>query len=45
MQQPDAPALAAFVRETSKPFPSNYARIKSFNLGLITRAELLEPRQ
>ena len=34
MQKPDAAAFAAFVKETAKPFPGNYARIKSANLGL-----------
>jgi hydroxyacylglutathione hydrolase len=28
-------AFAAFVRETAKPFPDNYTRIKSINLGLL----------
>jgi glyoxylase-like metal-dependent hydrolase (beta-lactamase superfamily II) len=40
MQQPDAEAFARFVKETAKPFPDNYARIKSYNLGLITKDEL-----
>ena len=34
MGQPDAEAFARFVRETVKPFPANYAGIKSRNLGL-----------
>ena len=34
MRQPDAEAFARFVRETVKPFPANYAGIKSRNLGL-----------
>ena len=34
MQKPDAAAFAAFVAETAKPFPQDYARIKSANLGL-----------
>ena len=34
LQQPDAAAFAAFVTETAKPFPDDYARIKSINLGL-----------
>ena len=38
--QPDAAAFAAFVRETAKPFPDDYARIKSYNLGLISKEEL-----
>ena len=29
LAQPDAAAFAAFVRETAKPFPDDYARIKS----------------
>jgi hydroxyacylglutathione hydrolase len=40
MKQPDAEAFARFVKETAKPFPDNYARIKSYNLGLISREEL-----
>jgi glyoxylase-like metal-dependent hydrolase (beta-lactamase superfamily II) len=44
MQQPDAEAFARFVEETSKPFPANYARIKSYNLGLIGLDELQAPR-
>jgi len=40
MRQPDAAAFARFVKETTKPFPDNYARIKSYNLGLITREAL-----
>jgi glyoxylase-like metal-dependent hydrolase (beta-lactamase superfamily II) len=40
MQQPDADAFARFVKETAKPFPDNYARIKSYNLGLIGRDAL-----
>jgi len=40
MRQPDAEAFARFVKETSKPFPENYARIKSYNLGLISREEI-----
>jgi glyoxylase-like metal-dependent hydrolase (beta-lactamase superfamily II) len=34
LQKPDAAAFAAFVKETAKPFPQDYARIKSANLGL-----------
>jgi glyoxylase-like metal-dependent hydrolase (beta-lactamase superfamily II) len=34
LQQPDADAFARFVRETSKPFPDDYRRMKSVNLGL-----------
>ncbi|HET7038752.1 MAG TPA: hypothetical protein VFH97_02630, partial [Gemmatimonadales bacterium] len=40
LRQPDAEAFARFVRETAKPFPRDYARIKAYNLGLISRAEL-----
>jgi glyoxylase-like metal-dependent hydrolase (beta-lactamase superfamily II) len=40
MRQPNAEAFAAFVHETAKPFPKDYARIKSYNLGLISKAEL-----
>jgi glyoxylase-like metal-dependent hydrolase (beta-lactamase superfamily II) len=42
MQQPDPESFARFVKETAKPFPANYARIKSYNLGLIEKAELEE---
>jgi glyoxylase-like metal-dependent hydrolase (beta-lactamase superfamily II) len=34
MRQPDADAFARFVKETAKPFPKDYARIKAQNLGL-----------
>ena len=34
LRQPDAGAFAAFVTETARPFPDDYARIKSINLGL-----------
>lgn len=34
-----------FVRETAKPFPDDYSRIKSYNLGLISRDELEEAKQ
>lgn len=34
MQQPDEAAFARFVRENARPFPENYARLKSYNLGL-----------
>jgi hydroxyacylglutathione hydrolase len=40
MKQPGADAFAAFVRETAKPFPKDYGRIKSYNLGLISKDEL-----
>lgn len=40
LAQPDAVAFAAFVSETAKPFPENYEWIKSYNLGLLTKAEL-----
>jgi glyoxylase-like metal-dependent hydrolase (beta-lactamase superfamily II) len=40
MLRSDAHAFAAFVKETAKPFPANYARIKSYNLGLIDKPEL-----
>ena len=42
LQQPDDAAFARFVKDTSRPLPQNYARIKSYNLGLIPRAELEE---
>ncbi len=40
MRQPTAEAFAKFVRETARPFPADYERIKSFNLGLISKGEL-----
>jgi glyoxylase-like metal-dependent hydrolase (beta-lactamase superfamily II) len=40
MRQPTAAAFAQFVKETAKPFPRDYARIKSYNLGLISREAL-----
>jgi glyoxylase-like metal-dependent hydrolase (beta-lactamase superfamily II) len=40
MLKPDAASFAAFVKETAKPFPANYARIKSYNLGLIGKPSL-----
>ena len=40
MQQPTAEAFADFVHETAKPFPDNYGRIKSYNLGLISKEEV-----
>lgn len=42
MRQPDEEAFARFVADTAKPLPDNYERIKSYNLGLIDRAELQE---
>jgi hydroxyacylglutathione hydrolase len=42
MQAADEKAFAAFVKETSKPFPENYARIKSYNLGIIGRSAVTE---
>jgi len=37
MLRADAASFAAFVKETSKPFPANYAAIKSCNLGLTAK--------
>ena len=42
LAQPDAAAFAAFVKETAKPLPDNYGRIKSYNLGLIEKDEIAE---
>ncbi len=33
-QQPDAHTFARFVRETARPYPVDYERIKSHNLGI-----------
>ena len=40
LSQPDAVAFSAFVQETAKPFPADFRRIKSYNLGLIAKEEL-----
>jgi len=40
MRQPTAEDFARFVKETSKPFPDDYQRIKSYNLGLISKEEV-----
>jgi glyoxylase-like metal-dependent hydrolase (beta-lactamase superfamily II) len=40
LAQGDAARFAQFVQETAKPFPENYGRIKSYNLGLISRDQL-----
>ncbi len=40
LRQESADAFAQFVKETAKPFPENYGRIKSYNLGLIPREEV-----
>lgn len=42
LRQPDAEAFARFVRETAKPFPDGYRRIKSVNLGLTAREKATE---
>lgn len=39
MQQPDEAAFARFVRESAKPFPADYARIKAYNLGLTSQPD------
>lgn len=39
MRQPDAVAFSAFVKETAKPFPKDYATIKAANLGLAAMPE------
>jgi hydroxyacylglutathione hydrolase len=35
LAQDSAQAFAGFIRETARPFPDDYARIKSINLGLL----------
>ena len=40
LAQNDGPAFARFIKETAKPFPDNYARIKSYNLGLTSKEEV-----
>ncbi|HSM05350.1 MAG TPA: MBL fold metallo-hydrolase, partial [Longimicrobiales bacterium] len=42
MAQPDAEAFGRFVKDTAKPLPDNYGRIKSYNLGLIEKEEIAE---
>ena len=42
LRQPDAETFARFVRETAKPFPDDYRRIKSINLGLTARQKATE---
>ncbi|MEQ9569247.1 MAG: MBL fold metallo-hydrolase [Longimicrobiales bacterium] len=42
MAQPDAESFGRFVKETAKPLPDNYGRIKSYNLGLIEKEEIAE---
>jgi glyoxylase-like metal-dependent hydrolase (beta-lactamase superfamily II) len=39
MRKETAQEFAAFVKETAKPFPADYERIKSHNLGLISKDE------
>lgn len=40
MQKADAAEFADFVRDTSKPLPDDYEKIKSYNLGLLEKEEL-----
>jgi glyoxylase-like metal-dependent hydrolase (beta-lactamase superfamily II) len=42
MRQETPEAFARFVRETAKPFPANYKRIKAYNLGLLSKEQLQE---
>ncbi|MFP5298107.1 MAG: MBL fold metallo-hydrolase [Actinomycetota bacterium] len=35
IRQPDAMAFASFMKESARPFPANYKRIKAHNLGLL----------
>jgi hydroxyacylglutathione hydrolase len=44
MKQPTAEAFAEFVHDTAKPFPKDYGRIKSYNLGLIGKDQMQEAR-
>lgn len=39
--RPDAGAFARFVKETARPLPDNYRKIKSYNLGLIPKEEVV----
>lgn len=39
MSQPDAASFASFVRETSRPVPEGYKRIKAINLGLAEKQD------
>jgi glyoxylase-like metal-dependent hydrolase (beta-lactamase superfamily II) len=40
LQQPDAAAFAAFVRDSVRPFPDDYRSIKSCNLGLVAKEDV-----
>lgn len=40
ISQPDATAFAAFMKESARPFPDNYKRIKAFNLGLLESEDI-----
>ncbi|HSD77637.1 MAG TPA: MBL fold metallo-hydrolase [Solirubrobacteraceae bacterium] len=40
LQQQDAAAFAAFVRETARPLPDGYRAIKSCNLGLVAKDDV-----
>lgn len=40
INQPDAEAFARFVKETAKPFPENYRKIKASNLGLLEEDDI-----
>ncbi|MEO8323568.1 MAG: MBL fold metallo-hydrolase [Actinomycetota bacterium] len=39
IKQPDVAAFAAFVKSTARPFPDDYVRVKSTNLGLVDKQE------
>ena len=40
MLKENASSFAGFVKDTARPFPANYTRIKSYNLGLIGKPVL-----
>jgi glyoxylase-like metal-dependent hydrolase (beta-lactamase superfamily II) len=40
LQQPDAAAFAAFVRDSVRPFPDDYRSIKSCYLGLVAKEDV-----
>lgn len=39
LKQPDVAAFATFVKSSARPFPDDYVRIKSTNLGLVDKEE------
>ncbi|MFP5352479.1 MAG: MBL fold metallo-hydrolase [Actinomycetota bacterium] len=44
LHQPDAVAFASFLKESARPFPENYKRIKAYNLGFFEPEDAEQPR-